>query len=585
MVLLDVKSILAEYKIVENVNVLKENIFKTFAYELVFKCELIVDEKNRIPIVVCIPSKWNQDLINIYVENYTEIDFLPHIDNNGKICLFETEGILVDWNLPGILIQSLFRAQDILQEGILGKNHEDFIKEFELYWSQLPQSRLARFVVPVAENSQNVKCIIKPVSQRKKEKQSEYLKRLYFSPIYAGKDSECLKRWKVENVSIVNAAYFVVHSQDNIFPPDIRKPVSLNYLYYLLQMIPEKDVFKLLSGLGKNKVIIFSIKQPTGITNYIGFFVKGGLLEKCQGTYVLNNVEHLQPLAIRRSDKRYLMKRTSEAESDMGKRKILVVGCGSIGGHLICELAKSGYEDITIVDDDILSEENIFRHVLGMEYVSKYKCVALEEYVRKNIPEVSIKSIAEKFEDAVLEEDLELSRYNLIISATGNHNLNRWLNSFVMDHKVNIPVIYAWNEVYGIGNHVACIKYGNEGCYECFFGRSEKNDEIYDKSSYCAPGQKITQNAGGCGKNYVPYGDMISLKTVLICLNVVKEIFENGVESNILISVKGDDSYLKKHGLKTSERYSRQKEDVKKLMGCQFVNKKCGVCGGYNREE
>lgn len=584
MTLLDVKSVLAEYEIVENINVLKDKKYKTFTYELVFKCELIVGERSHIPIVVCIPAKWNQYLIDIYVENYEAINFLPHIDNKGKMCLFEMEGVLIDWNLSGILVQSLFRAQSILQDGILGNNYDDFIAEFELYWGQLPQSRLTRFVVPPTENSQNVKCIIKPVSKRKKEKQSEYLKRLYSSPIYVGKDSECLKRWKLGNVSVVNAAYFVVRSQDNIFPPDIRKPITLDYLNYLLQMIPEREVFKLLSRLSKSKVIVFAIKQPTGITNYIGFFVRGASLEKHQERYVLNNAEYLQPLVVSRSDKRYLLKRTLEEEMNIGMKKILVVGCGSIGGHLICELAKAGYEDITIVADDILTEENIFRHVLGMEYISKYKCVALEEYIRKNIPEVSIKSLAEKFEDVVIEEDLELNAYDLIISATGNHNLNRWINAFIRKHRIDTPVIYAWNEVYGIGNHVAYFKYDNAACYECFFGRNEETGELYDKTSYCASGQKITQNAGGCGKNYIPYGDAISIKTVLMCLDLVKAVFENKIENNLLVSAKGDDSYFTNQGLKKSGRYHGQKENVKKLVGNQFVNRECGICNGNSRK-
>ena len=70
MVLLDIKSILAECKIVKKINVLKGNTFKTFNYELVFKCELVVDEYNQIPSVVCIPEKWHQKLIDIYVENF-----------------------------------------------------------------------------------------------------------------------------------------------------------------------------------------------------------------------------------------------------------------------------------------------------------------------------------------------------------------------------------------------------------------------------------------------------------------------------------------------------------------------------------
>jgi hypothetical protein len=230
------------------------------------------------------------------------------------------------------------------------------------------------------------------------------------------------------------------------------------------------------------------------------------------------------------------------------------------------------------VDDDILSEENIFRHILGMEYVSKYKCVAMAEYIRKNIPEVSIKSLSEKIEEVVIEGDICLEDYDMIISATGNHNLNRWLNSYIIEHRVAKPVIYAWNEVYGIGNHVAYFKYGNEGCYECLFGRNEETGELYDKSAYCDAGQKIVQNTGGCGKSFVPYGDMISLKTVLMCLSIVRDVFSGKVEDNILVSMKGDEGYFRQQGLATSGRYLRQKEDVKKLKGNQFKNMECSVC-------
>lgn len=578
MKLLDIESILSGCDILEDISVLECKSFKTKNYEMVFKARMLINGEQKIPIVICIPEKWYRDLVDIYIENYDEIDFLPHIDNKGELCLFEMEGVLVDQNLRGILLQSLRRAKDILVDGYSGKNAEDFIDEFELYWRQLPGSRPLNFVVPDSESGQIVKCMFKKPSQQKKEKQFEYWKRANSFPIYVGKDSESLKRWQLEKMSIINAAYFVIAPDINIFPPDIRKPISLEYLNDLLKWVSSKDISNILFALSKNKVLIFAIKQPRGIINFAGLLVEGGRLEKYDDKYFFKSVSRLQPLVVRRSDKKYLMMRS--VQSDANEKKILVVGCGSIGGYLIYELAKTGFEDITIVDDDYLYEENIFRHILGMEYVSKYKCVALEEYVRKNIPEVSIKSLAEKFEDAVLEEDISLEDYDMIISATGNHNLNRWLNSYVFNHKIYVPIIYAWNEVYGIGNHVAYFKYGNTGCYECLFGRNEETGELYDKSSYCEQGQKIVQNVGGCGKTYVPYGDMISLKTVLMCMDVIRDVFSEHLKENLLISAKGDDCFFKAQGLKTSGRYYRQKESVRKLTGEQISNIECGVCGG-----
>ena len=194
----------------------------------------------------------------------------------------------------------------------------------------------------------------------------------------------------------------------------------------------------------------------------IHMYIKGGMLKETS----LEKVEELQPLLMERADKKFLMKRVTEQDSENYKNRILIIGCGSVGGHVICELAKAGYEDLTIVDYEKLTEENIFRHVLGMEYVNRYKCEALNTYIQKNIPEVKITTLAERIEDAIIEEDIVFEDYNLIISATGNHNLNRWVNSWILDNKIEVPVVYLWNEVYGIGNHVAYIKYGNCGCYE-----------------------------------------------------------------------------------------------------------------------
>ena len=310
----------------------------------------------------------------------------------------------------------------------------------------------------------------------------------------------------------------------------------------------------------------------------IHMYIKGGMLKETS----LEKVEELQPLLMERADKKFLMKRVTEQDSENYKNRILIIGCGSVGGHVICELAKAGYEDLTIVDYEKLTEENIFRHVLGMEYVNRYKCEALNTYIQKNIPEVKITTLAERIEDAIIEEDIVFEDYNLIISATGNHNLNRWVNSWILDNKIEVPVVYLWNEVYGIGNHAAYIKYGNCGCYECFFDRDEETGELYDKTSYCKRGQIITESAGGCGKTYVPYGNLVSLKTMLLCLKMVKDIFEEKLDDNLLISLKGDSDYLEKHNLEISGRYLRQQERIKILTGKQFVNINCGVCNDCN---
>lgn len=58
-----------------------------------------------------------------------EFPFIPHIDIKGKICLYELEGLLIDPNLYGIIEQSLNKAHQIIGDGLLGINQEDFISD------------------------------------------------------------------------------------------------------------------------------------------------------------------------------------------------------------------------------------------------------------------------------------------------------------------------------------------------------------------------------------------------------------------------------------------------------------------------
>src|SRR5699024_7868808 len=90
------------------------------------------------------------------------------------------------------------------------------------------------------------------------------------------------------------------------------------------------------------------------------------------------------PVYAVREDKAFIIKRTDE--NRYNNKKILLIGCGSIGSYMCNELVKAGIENIIVVDIDLLKAENIYRHFLGMEYVGQYKADALCRYFSKNIP-------------------------------------------------------------------------------------------------------------------------------------------------------------------------------------------------------
>ena len=358
--------------------------------------------------------------------------------------------------------------------------------------------------------------------------------------------------------------------------------ITKEYVQKLLNLVDIKEYRAVMAKIGSTKLLIFSIKQPNRVVTLLGVMLENCEISTDNGICTLKSANQIVPIYIDRIDKQYLMTRSNEIKNLLSGKKVLLIGCGSVGGYIANELVKAGIEKMMLVDADFLYEINIFRHLLGLEYVGQYKCVAVQHYLEKNIPNLQLTSLTEEIEEAIQEGEVEFEKYDVIISATGNHNINRWINKYIYERKIGVPVIYAWNEALGIGNHVAYFQYGNAGCYECLFRRDEDNEELYDRTSYCEHGQDVVQKVAGCGSAFIPYGSTVSIKTAAMCVDTVKKIFEGRYSDNTIISAKGDDYHLKRAGLKVSTKYLNQKDCIVEYRGNLLANPDCEICGEKN---
>ena len=282
------------------------------------------------------------------------------------------------------------------------------------------------------------------------------------------------------------------------------------------------------------------------------------------------------PLDTIRCDEEFLLNRGGASLSISDKR-VLIIGCGSIGGYLVNEIIKSGIKNITLVDKDILSEENIYRHLLGMDYIKKSKSMALAEYFNKNIPRLNLITVIDSIEDSILDGSIDFCDYDLIVSTVGNHNLNRWINEFLHSEKIDIPVLYLWNEALGIGSHAAYICTDNKGCYECFIGSDD--DSIYDKTSYYDKGQVFVKRLRGCSSGFIPFSSSNSLSIVVQAMEIIKMLFEGEISDNMLISIRSDSFSSGLNEYIKSNRYNLQTGNKQVIMGSDYVNPICKVCG------
>lgn len=461
--------------------------------------------------------------------------------------------------------------KEILTSGIDKKNIEDFVNEFTSYVVLSKNVKCSKLLMDTVDKVTNIKCAVQYKQRRIKNK----IYNIETDRILISYNENDFKMYK-NKVTVYNGLSIYVESKDYIYPPDWRKEIDIDYVNYLLNrsLDEEKAINKYLSEKGKYKFLIFSIKQPNGKMVNIGIQLTRYIFD--QEKMIFLNGARFSLLSIDPINPKQLCIRGG-GDTELSSKKILVIGCGSIGGYLIEQIAKSGINNIEIVDDDILKEENIYRHILGMEYVGRYKSEAICEYIKRNIPHINITGTQTTIEEALEDESINLNNYDLIISAIGNHNINRWLNEYVHKNDIKSTIMYLWNEVLDIGNHILITNNKYIGCYECLFKLDDK-DEIFDRTSYCRNGQNYTVQMQGCGSEYLPYSSTHSLRIVTYAIDFIKKIIYEGLECNILFSVKGTDRYFKKLGYSTSNRFDKQDDSIKMLEGEKFKQNECEFC-------
>ena len=573
-----VHDILLDNRKVASITNLGETTHMGASYEWFFTCDLLF-ENISVPIYIGIPVGWAQELVDIYVVNHSSFAFIPHVDTNGKLCLFDLEGSLIDADFEGIINQCIDRAIDIITKGLNGSNKEDFINEFSLYWCQLPNTLKLKCIIPSDNSTQRIKFVEKGTERSKVKNNSSYGKQKDKITLFAATDLSHFESWG-EKGTYKNGLYVFIQTNNYIYPPDGRKSLEIDYVNNLLKLAASKQYSSAVAKTGNDKMVVFQIKQPNGTSNFFGVYLKNADFIETEGIYQVALTATLKvfPLDVHRIDKPYLISRTSEIYST-ATRKCLLIGCGSIGGYLTNELVKADFEDITLVDKDIITEENIYRHFLGIEYIGCYKTYALASHFKKNIPYSNIKSFECSIQDSFQDGSIDFNEYDLVISATGNPNVNRWLNTIVLNNCIQTPFIYVWNEPLDIGCHAAVIQSSRKGCYECFFKRRGLMNELYDSTAYCAPGQKIARSLTGCGGSFIPYSSTVSLKSTALCMDLINRVLENKTCENMLVSMKGDGYYFEKANLTVSDIYINQNNDKAIISGTTFQSDDCALCG------
>ena len=130
----------------------------------------------------------------------------------------------------------------------------------------------------------------------------------------------------------------------------------------------------------------------------------------------------------------------TEAECALLRRKrVLVVGCGGLGGHIIDQLSRIGIGTVRVVDGDVFEASNLNRQLLSkVDLLGISKVKAAADHIAGVNPDVSVEAV-----EAFLTEDNAaqlLADCDIVLDALDNIPSRRILAAAC--EKANIPYVY-----------------------------------------------------------------------------------------------------------------------------------------------
>lgn len=403
---------------------------------------------------------------------------IPHLGSHGEFCYLEKGSIVLDRYRPDrALLYCLQTAETALRKAIKGDLDIDVAEEFGAYWSQgIVYANLP--IVP--KNS------IARVVWRKIDPDPEASERVFLIGdigLPAVLDVECQRRKAARK----DGEKCHVLETNKPFTARLRVPNwPPNTLACLLDWLGDyitdvEQVWERICRTGFESYWWIALKAPNGL-----FLARIELPPAYQTQEFLKARRQQLHETLRKGkievpvtrylgkpiDGEFIFGRNLHGMKNLQTKKILLIGCGTIGSFLAHQLALSGagYGDgavLTLIDNDKLTPSNLGRHCLGIKYLGQNKATACKVEFKSTVPYIKIRAIDE---DALqcLEQ---LEKHDLVIDATGEDAFSIALNDYAVAQRRQKPgfppILHVWIAANGGAGAALLCDSMEQACYKC----------------------------------------------------------------------------------------------------------------------
>ena len=494
-----------------------------------------------------------------------------HVDDKGKICLIHESSLLLDVNRPEQIIIDAFE----LAERVLSLTPEmpeyrvELRKEFLSYWGQQEHGRTIWSILSIERGRSILKV---PLFRHEKG----YI----LAPSHADANSFLCDYYGLPPISGIQGTAWVIPLKEDAEMPSPFIHYTWSDIIRYFKENAEEDIrrqFWNLSDRPVKKAAVYLVFIAPSQAGDIVFGVAAFFNNRHNLPIKVSQTSAIYQLDIQRFDSDFLLSRGG-APNFLKDRRVLLLGCGSIGGFLANNLCQMGITKLDLLDNDYFIPYNVHRHFMGFEAIKKTtraKADLLRNSLCEKYPYVDIDSlnyVDRSVECTILQHPERLSQYDLIISALGEPTLNLAINDLLIEHKILVPFLVCFNEPYGIGGHVITTNLSKESCLRCFYSDLEDGTLCAFLGSLTGPNQNFVKSISGCSGSFVPYSTLDSQQTAIHAARKALAVLDGSLTHNDFFTWRGDSSLLESQGFCASAYF--YEGPLKE----PFTNPRCPIC-------
>ncbi|MHA3084174.1 ThiF family adenylyltransferase [Acinetobacter sp. ANC 5383] len=219
----------------------------------------------------------------------------------------------------------------------------------------------------------------------------------------------------------------------------------------------------------------------------------------------------------------YIYSRNLEGieQPNLAKLKIVLVGCGAVGGAIALALARLGAGSLggqlVLIDSDTLQPHNLGRHVLGIKSLIKCKAPALKTMIQNQLPSLNVEAITK----SVIKCGTSLNDAQLIIDATGMIEVSEWITTYRHKHSKDNSAPPSLLHIWVAGNGECVQGLLTEPDFACTRCLRDSGEVYFREPQYDPlPDVKTVSKFLACS-SFTPYSVAASLNATGLAMDMV----------------------------------------------------------------